>query len=402
MKIASKTLSIVFNLTCYTILAYLAYLQFQYFLANHDSSSVYYKKFVNHKEDVYPTFSVCLVYYHGGLYHKSMGNLAGPYWNFLLGNDENYTKDFTKTNFDEVIMNPKEVVKFYKRKGKGSDNKYKEEKITDFNSAFKLTHQEPSATCFTKKETPEEGKLLKYDLVQINLDVIYGGPKIQQIGAYIHPKGQLIRKSSRPTYTAYWKTLKQFDTTKGFKYILRFQNNAIEVLRKRPDAAKKCNDKLLDEDRQWRLSVAEEIRCIPAFMGRFLLNSNTERHLQNLPPCNLLQYRQIYENYSNFDNFEAAAQLYVNPCLEISSVVTKDESIVYLENSNSSTLIFKFNYVEDYRETINKRSFNLMDLWSQIGGFVGIFIGYSLMQIPEMLFNLYGLAKYPSTKKNAG
>ena len=73
----------------------------------------------------------------------------------------------------------------------------------------------------------------------------------------------------------------------------------------------------------------------------------------------------------------------------MSSVVTNTEDIVYLDNTNMSTLIFKFNYEENYRETINREAFSLADLWSQVGGFVGIFVGYSIMQIPATVAVFY-------------
>ena len=42
---------------------------------------------------------------------------------------------------------------------------------------------------------------------------------------------------------------------------------------------------------------------------------------------------------------------------------------------------------ETYQEILNVKSFNVEALWSSIGGFVGIFLGYSLMQVPELIFN---------------
>ena len=45
-------------------------------------------------------------------------------------------------------------------------------------------------------------------------------------------------------------------------------------------------------------------------------------------------------------------------------------------------LIIGLNYfVEEYRETINRRSFDFKSLWSQIGGLVGMFLGCGLWQV---------------------
>ena len=46
-----------------------------------------------------------------------------------------------------------------------------------------------------------------------------------------------------------------------------------------------------------------------------------------------------------------------------------------------------------FRETRNVKAFGLLSLWSQIGGFVGIFLGYSLLQVPEIITYIIGWAK---------
>ena len=53
-------------------------------------------------------------------------------------------------------------------------------------------------------------------------------------------------------------------------------------------------------------------------------------------------------------------------------------------------LVLDFVYMEDfYQEIINVRDFGFESFWSGIGGFVGIFLGYSLLQIPDLLRGLW-------------
>ena len=50
-------------------------------------------------------------------------------------------------------------------------------------------------------------------------------------------------------------------------------------------------------------------------------------------------------------------------------------------------------YVTDsYRETVNTLAFDMATFWSQVGGFIGIFLGYSLLQVPELVKNWLPLA----------
>ena len=40
---------------------------------------------------------------------------------------------------------------------------------------------------------------------------------------------------------------------------------------------------------------------------------------------------------------------------------------------------------EDFQEIVNVKAFDVETLWSSVGGFIGIFLGYSLLQVPELL-----------------
>ena len=44
---------------------------------------------------------------------------------------------------------------------------------------------------------------------------------------------------------------------------------------------------------------------------------------------------------------------------------------------------------EMYQEIENVKDFGVESCWSGIGGFVGIFLGYSLLQIPELIANYF-------------
>ena len=41
-----------------------------------------------------------------------------------------------------------------------------------------------------------------------------------------------------------------------------------------------------------------------------------------------------------------------------------------------------------YEETINRKDFGLEMFWSSVGGFVGMFLGFSLLQLPDLISKL--------------
>ena len=49
-------------------------------------------------------------------------------------------------------------------------------------------------------------------------------------------------------------------------------------------------------------------------------------------------------------------------------------------------------YTQDYFEEINYlEAFNFETFFSNVGGFVGIFLGYSIMQVPELIGYIFTL-----------
>ena len=43
--------------------------------------------------------------------------------------------------------------------------------------------------------------------------------------------------------------------------------------------------------------------------------------------------------------------------------------------------------VDNFQNIVNQRGFTVENCWAGIGGFVGIFVGMSLMQVPELIID---------------
>ena len=64
------------------------------------------------------------------------------------------------------------------------------------------------------------------------------------------------------------------------------------------------------------------------------------------------------------------------------------------ENNGINDHQLKFLYEDNiYEEIENTKSFDLESFVSGVGGFIGIFLGYSILQLPELLGLLSILAK---------
>ena len=353
----------------------------------------YYKRFESLNEDVYPTFSICISSPNGGLFRNAAKLDRFIYSIFLTGGSGFYNdgKNYSHFDYDNMVITLRDFVQEYRRKSKGSDKK---KAITeyqfDIDKSFKLAYQGPVTICFSKREKEKEDRRIQHDSVYLNLTRLYTIKQGFAVSAFIHMKGQLVRMIRSPSYHVAWEKIRDLKKKGSLLYTAILKNNAIETLRRRPDATKRCNKTLEDENQQWRMSLVKEVGCIPSFEKRFLGGSGEgESLLSTLPRCGRLSYRRLRQDYSPFTNFEASADLYVEPCTEMSSVVTTAEDVIYRKDNDVSVLCFQFYYEENYKEIVNQEAFSLADLWSQVGGFVGIFIGYSIIQIPTTIEEFY-------------
>ena len=393
MSVVIKAAEILFKIALFGLLTEMIYEQAKIYIDNDDVSSLLFKKFQHHQEDIYPTFSICVVYYDGGLFKPKLGKSSIGYWKFIRGVGD-FSRNFSNIDFDESAIDVRKMLQKYQWKSKGLDGKFpKTKKISgaeNFGKVFHISYQNPNRICFSKNEFEGERRLIKYDLVK--LDYKWLSKRKSECHIYIHHKGQLIRSLTKPAIILFGARLAEgkLKGNKGFTYMLRLRSNALDILRKRPDANERCDISLINDDQKWHDAIFQELQCIPTFMKRFMRHFS---HYQ-LSDCNLEQYKRLEWDYPPYDNFEAAGKLYLPPCNEMSSIVTLNENVARVDDGNITNLILKFEYPTNYRETVNKRSFNVYDLWSQIGGVVGIIVGYSMAQIPETLRNIGNRAKY--------
>ena len=68
------------------------------------------------------------------------------------------------------------------------------------------------------------------------------------------------------------------------------------------------------------------------------------------------------------------------------------------ENKNGEEVAIRFDYKETmYEEIEYSKDFGVESFLSNVGGFVGIFLGYSIMQFPELLAE--GLVSFGRLKR---
>ena len=108
---------------------------------------------------------------------------------------------------------------------------------------------------------------------------------------------------------------------------------------------------------------------------------------------------QLKEAYKVSQNYRQILTTYETPCLDMFSSVTYN----WLSDTDNKLSNISFTYKEKYYEEIlYAQDFNPESFLSNVGGFVGMFLGYSLMQLPEMLFGLAGTFESLKRKLSTG
>ena len=371
-------------LACMGLAGYMVFLQFQYFLHNHDLSSISHRKFNSDAQDKYPIFTICYIGTRGGYIFSQSSPLFNYgkdrhlYNRFLRGKlnpkyEQDVIENFTRINYDEVIDDIFKdiptllVTKSNKNKRLTSWGKFSSNPIP-----LVLSHQSHTMLCYSKKLHNIRNVTLKYDMLRLN------AKKLQQsrvsLYIYLHQEGQLIRNSAQPLFkitSAYLKELsKEYNT--GFSHEIKFSISGVDVLRRRRNANIPCNATLYDEDKKWRDSIMSNVRCIPQFWSRFVLNSTLE---QNLKDCGQEQYRKINEQYISNFNFEHGSKLYTGPCNQMTTSLSRNvKTLRGIGLRFGLDIKIQFFYITDwYKEILNYEAYTVETLLSQVGGFVGTY-----------------------------
>ena len=141
----------------------------------------------------------------------------------------------------------------------------------------------------------------------------------------------------------------------------------VEVLRRREDSNKPCNESLTDEDTYGLGILMEKYQCVPAYWRK--LNSTIKKG-KTLPTCSNKQYAKLKRTFNRdlMFRFGTTHELYRPPCQTMRIFV----GVMKGEKNDSDAFKVFFEYQQDsYKEIVDKRGFTSQDLLGNVGGFVG-------------------------------
>lgn len=345
---------------------------------------------------------------------------------FLMSHDIEYINGSKKSWFTDLYrkieanhslsleMNEKESRNFWNVKVKAIP----EENTRLLLNPLIKVYQDPTRKCYS----PDINQTLqkKKERITLNLDIMskifelgHVGPFVTAfVDVHVHPQGQFVRTIGKEIATYIMEDFFVDCVEMGMGYhggtchgsSVSFDFSRLTLHKSRHDAEISCDKNLRDEDALIIETLLNHtgIRCIPMYWKSMVKNQ------LNYSECtNESQYKMISELSANFSSYEKLRSNFDPPCLEMMIVTNLNkepgrsrrfydvvespwgihvEEMLYLDIAIN-------HFTEQYQAIINNKGFTVESCWAGIGGFVGIFVGVSLMQIPEIIMETINLIK---------
>ena len=169
-----------------------------------------------------------------------------------------------------------------------------------------------------------------------------------------------------------------------------FELDFVSLLRRRFNARSPCNHDLKDEDTYIRQKLMEMIGCIPIYWKDLAIQTLA------MPNCNSSRQYKEFHNYLGVNSKEdgrsgmmnTLMMSYLPPC-EVMTVFYKkyaDRNFQFKDSEFEIRIDYR---TQNYQDITNSRDMGIENVWSSSGGFIGIFMGFSLFQAPELMVELY-------------
>lgn len=378
MKLAT-TIEVFFRFSVLAMMSFLIWKQTSKFIGNNCVPFLVYKKFYQSPSDIYPVFTFCLekgIGMYDSDFLEKLGANASDYQEFLTGG---YADDATESKMKEIDFN-ETMIKFqniglmYKTiwqnsSGGTAKQVWKTNKKENGALPWIKSYQSPIRICFSRNQNYGPKGIRAHEHLTLNKTFL--NMNEGKFRVYHHYKNQRMRRTCKHIFQ---KNMKKMN----FK-TLEFFESQVNVVRRRIDANDPC-DPNVNDDQAAMEAIMKKAKCVPTYWKGMTANDN------RYPNCTSpQQLKTIYKVLKTVANILSIFSEFTEPCNKLSSVITFQEFARHPED-DPNTLLLKFNHLEEtYLEITNHPEFNTEMLWSCIGGLVGMFLGYSLWHMPDIL-----------------
>ena len=362
------------------------------FLENRDSSSITYKHFNKALLDVYPTFSICLsgseIYWKNETFiFDKIGITSSQYMDILKGYGERYEMngttglylkqdvefaDVSNLSFNDISLGLENIIVGAELVAE------KQENTTYYGSharagskggeiPFHVGYNSPNQICFTRNSMDSLDLIRGHDLISLESSLLKSGSHSSvEFKVVVHYPGQLLRNIDNPNFRSSFQSYQ----TDG---ILALRISHVTTLIKRSSSNVRCDDSIQNDDIKFQNEIVQNIGCIPVYWNDTMIDKD---HMGICQSSDELKMANFF-----IENYRDVLASYDPPCVDMTTLVMVDKELL----ETHENFDFKVVYTEDYYQEIqNSQDVSFETFFSGVGGFVGIFCGYSIMQVPEL------------------
>ena len=402
-KIVHSVTVLAFELVCAYFACHYTITQISRFIANSDTSSINTKSFNESPEDPYPALTICIIgaelrWFNDASIFDSFEVTSSKYDELLKGNEVlKYKYDYQKRlyhklpvdirnrsneavgdfslSISNVLTGLEFVTEDYQKSthyGKGS----KGNKVKDV--PFEVHFSTPNTICFTRNSIDPSKTIRTVDWLLLNQS-IFGNDLYRNahFKMYFHYPGQLLRNYHNPFFETNVLLSPKNNEEQAWDKVFKIKIEEVTVLRKRHDSNIPCKNHLNQlDDVNFMEEIMNRVGCMPIYW-KGLPGISNRRECES--PSELKQIYQLIQNYKN------VLVSYDGPCVEMSVATKFDEKEENKWNEPQVKVVYT---KSTYQNIENTREFGFESFLSGVGGFIGIFLGYSILQIPEFLVSV--------------
>ena len=370
--------------TCFCIVAVVVLIIWciYVFCLNEDVARITIKNFNSDANSVYPSISfVFLSPFAEDRFRKYDSELnSTAYKLFLQG--QLWTPELSNVDYNEVSIDMKNYFSGY-------DIEYEDNTQITYNasipeeSGWKPPYSNGNSSIVKgfSVDIPHQQNL---NPIKINIKIrttifqnqtrpskVTGGNNINGFGVFFHYPKQA--SSAKQFFKSDWPIRKKNDSK---SYVMKFELKDVEVIRSRDKWKERCLPEVPNIDLLRSKSYFEGLKCKPPYWNSI---SN-----HNLTACsNKEDMKKLHDDFLKH-RFSNNKKMHA-PCNSLEKLHF-DYFEFDLPEESDPHFIISIVFVDiKFREIVSIRSFDIQSLFGNIGGYVGIFIGYALLQVPEAL-----------------
>ena len=385
------------------------------YLQNCDISRYSEQKFHSTPKDVYPSISICF----GDILDieklRPRGINETSYWRFLKGNEANET--FLEIDFDEVTIDLEYYLLAIEMYKEGYNHDPLDESYLLFNN---IQHPDGRSQSppkwkpkFYQDSTPFWGMIQKcltldtpmlpqqtltWITMVMSKSVFQGGkrpghPRVANniFSVALHYHGQRYRFAQEKHH---WdENEPQGEKLKSYGMIFRI--NEMAVIQQRSTRKNPCIENTIEEDETLKANIIGKMNCTPPYWAKSHAGNKSRCTAQDeihefykfdiakyVVPCRRL-------NHINYE-YSETIDYYYDDLLQTESL--KNHRIKHgniIKNISLDSFYVSLGFTgEAYNEIFLTRQFDIQNLIGNAGGYIGMCVGYSLLQFRLLVANI--------------